>query len=311
MNVPTQFFPSRRAGVILQAGAGLVLLGLGGFFLLQATQEQPDTGFLVNLLLSLILFVPVPLLIYRLYALLGSRYALERDGLRLRWGMRSEDLPLTEVEWIRPASEMVALIPGHARRSARLPLPWLSWPGAILGTRQVEGLGTIEFMASNRDNLLLVATPQRLFAISPADPQQFLRSFNRITELGSLSPMPRHSAYPVFFLARVWANRPARILILTGLGLSLALFVWVALAISTRAAFPLGFAPDGAPFEPSSSERLLLLPVLNALAYLIDLLGGLYFFRRDTQKPVAYLLWAAGIVAPVIMMVGIGKITQA
>jgi len=311
MNAPTHFSPPRRTGVLFQAGAGLALLGLSGACLWRATLAATEPGFLGLLLLVVVFFAPTPLVIYRLYALLNARYSLERDGIRIHWGMRYEDVPLPQVEWIRPASDLAALIPAQGRRRpGRLALPWLSWPGALLGTRQVEGLGTIEFLASSTSGLLLVATTRRIYAISPTNPEAFLRSFSRINELGSLSPLPQRSIYPASILSRIWSDRLAATLLLAGLGLSLALLLWVALIIPTRASFPLGFSPDGTPFEPSASERLLLLPVLNSMAYLVDLVGGMYFFRRKVQQPVAYLLWAAGVLSPVVMLVGLGYIIK-
>ena len=316
MNAPALFSPPRRNGVLFQAGAGLALLALCGACLWQATREPTEPGFLALLLLAVVFFIPTPLVIYRLYALLNARYSLERDGIRIHWGMRYEDVPLPEVEWVRPASDLAALVPDQGKRRpwptprGGVPLPWLSWPGALLGSRQVEGLGTIEFLASTTGELLLVATTRRIYAISPADPAAFLRSFGRINELGSLSPLPQRSIYPASFLSRIWSDRLAAALLLAGLGLSLALLVWVVLTIPARASISLGFSPDGTPFEPSASERLLLLPVLNTLAYLVDLVGGLYFFRRQALLPVAYVLWAAGVLSPLIMMVGVAYIIK-
>lgn len=292
---PTVFLPPRRRGLLLHIGLGLVLAAVSAAAVFLAMRTAVGAYFVLLMLLALLLMGPLALVIYRGYALTQAAYTLERDGLRLRWGLRSEDIPLNAVEWVRPVTEL----------GTALPTPPLSMPGAILGTRRVEGLGPVEFMASEPDDLILLAVPARIFAISPADPRAFSRSFQRAIELGSLSPLAARSARPAAYLQSTWDYRAVRILILTGAALSLALFVVTSLIIPTRAAIPLGFNAAGQPLEPGPSARLLLLPILGALVYLTDLVGGLYFFRKLPARPVAYLLWASGAVTVLLLLVSL------
>jgi membrane protein YdbS with pleckstrin-like domain len=92
--LPTDFPPPRRTGVIVQIVLALVLGAAVGIALWNATLIQAGLYFVFLLLLSLILLFPLGISIYRAYALLQARYSLERDGLRLRWGLRAEDIPL-------------------------------------------------------------------------------------------------------------------------------------------------------------------------------------------------------------------------
>jgi hypothetical protein len=311
VDFPSLFLPPRKAGILFQSASSLMLLGAGGSFFALAVQSRVDIGFLIFLLLSLLLFIPIPLLVYRLYALLGATYRLERDGLHLHWGLRHEDVPLPEIEWVRPAADLAALVPaGAGRRGGTLPLPWLRWPGALLGTRSVEGLGTIEFLAADTHNLLLVAIPHKIYAISPTDPAGFVRSFRRMMELGSLTPIRPQSVYPTVMVSRLWSDRAARTLLIAGLALVLVLLAWVGLLIPTHPLVSLGFSPTGAPLDPSSGERLLLLPVLSAFTYVIDLAAGVFFYRRRSTLLIAYLLWAASVVGGIAMLVGLGFIIQ-
>ena len=305
------FLPPRRGGILFQAAAAAILAAAGGFSFASALQAPADRSFLLFLLLSVVFFAPLPLLLYRLYSLLGASYRLERDGLRLHWGLRYEDLPLPEIEWVRPAADLAALVPAQqGRRAGVLPLPWLRWPGALIGTRSVEGLGVIEFLASDTRGLLLVAVPERIYAISPADPAGFTRAFRRQMELGSLAPIRQRSVYPTVMLSRIWTDPAARILVLAGLGLGLALLAWAGLIIPGRAALSVGFSPSGAPLAPSSSDRLLLLPVLFGFAYGLDLLAGIYCYRRRALQPVAYLLWSSAVLCGVIMLIAVGFILR-
>ena len=41
--------------------------------------------------------------------------------------------------------------------------------------------------------------------------------------------------------------------------------------------------------------RLLLLPAVGVLVFIINLLGGLFFYRKDEQRLVAYLLWTSSV----------------
>jgi hypothetical protein len=310
MNTPTTFYPPRRRGLVLQIGSSLVLLALGGICLLQGLAAELGLVFLVFMALALILFAPVPILIYRIYGLLTSRYTLERDGIRIRWGLRSEDIPLPEIEWIRPAADLPTFyLPVSFTRFKSMPLPWLHWPGSLIGSRQVEALGKVEFIASEESTLLLIATPQRIFAISPLDPQGFVRGFNAINEMGSLAPLEARSLYPTFLMARLYADRIGRYLLLAGLGLGAVLLIWVALTIPAHASLSIGFSPTGTPLDLGPPERLLLLPILYGLSYLSAFLAGAFFYRRPDQKLLAYILWSANILQALLLLGAVATVS--
>jgi hypothetical protein len=197
----------------------------------------------------------------------------------------------------------------------------------VLGTRRLHDGGQIEFMASSSDRLVFIATPRGMYAISPADPANFRRIYQRYAEMGSLTPMPPRSVYPTFLVNRVWNELPARYLLLAGLALSLILLVWVSLMAPGHTQISLGFNPDGTLREPVPAVQLLLLPLLNGFFYLTDLALGFFFYRRgDQQTPtvalpqgrvipagqaLAYLLWSSGAVTPLLFLVALVTILQA
>lgn len=286
------FYPDRRAGFLLHLGLAGLLLAAAAYGLLRASRATLSPGFLLDLLPTLIALVAVPVLIYRFLALRNAVYYLQRDGVYLRWGLRQETIPMNHILWVRPAGEL----------EKPLPLPWLSWPGAVIGQRQVPALGTVEFLATRRKGMILMGTEGKAFAVTPADPEGFLRAFRRVNELGSLTPLASESVYPNLLMAEVWAHQPARRLLLAGLALSLVLLVWVSLVVPARSQIALGFRPDGARRDLVPAVRLLLLPILNAFIFVGDLLLGLLFFRRDEHHPLAYLLWAAGSLSPLLFL---------
>jgi len=291
----TNFGPARRLGLFLHGVLAILQAGGGAVILWQATEQAAGLIFVGLVILSLISLGSLPITIYRLYALLQGGYSMDRDKLRIRWGLRGEDIPLLEIEWVRPAAEL-----GYT-----LPLPFLGIPGAYLGSRMVSDLGMVEFIASSRRKMLLVATPEKVYAISPKDVSGFMRAFQRAAEMGSLEPATSQSIQPLAFFQRIWVSLPARVLILTGLILTLGLFILVGLVIPNLEAVPLGFDANRQPLEAVQPERLLLLPVLGSLAFLMDLSVGLFFFRKPEQRPAAYLLWTGGALTPLLLIIAV------
>jgi hypothetical protein len=138
-----------------------------------------------------------------------------------------------------------------------------------------------------------------------------LRAFRHASELGSLSPTLPQSVQPSLLLGRIWQDRTSRWLILAGLGVVIILLVFVTAFIPTLESINFGFTPSGtATLEPTSPERLLLLPVLNALAWMADLLAGLYYFRHEEKKPMAYLLWGSSVLLGLILTIGVFMIVK-
>jgi hypothetical protein len=288
---PLVFRPPKLNGLIVHVAA-IVIFGAASLWSIwQALHTQIGPLFLLYLLPGLLLAVLVPNLAYRAYALWRAAYFVEREGLRLHWGLRAEDIPMDQVIDVQPAAEV----------EGELPLPWLRIPGSVLGVRKRLDGSAVEFLAADPGRLVLIATPEKIFAISPEDPEKFLNAYRDRTELGSLSPIPAKSVRASFLLARVWATQGARYLLLGGLALSLLLLIWVSLVVPGRQLVPLGFDLEGNPGEPVPAIQLILLPILNGFFFLASFLVGLFFFRRRENEiddgsaaPLAYILWGSG-----------------
>ncbi|MBW6467206.1 MAG: PH domain-containing protein [Brevefilum sp.] len=284
------FYPPRKFGLLFQGGLVLLLLAAGAYFFYRATQDPSGVNFLLDMLIALVLFAPLPLLGYRLYALVNALYILRREGLMIRWGLRREDIPLSSIEWMRPAAEV----------GFRLPLPWLRWPGAILGRRMVSELGPVEFIGSDIKHLILVATPGRVFALSPENAKAFMATYRQVNELGSLVPLTAQSVYPRVFIGRVWEDRLSRIFIIGSFLIGLILLAAVAIAIPS-----LGEIAWVEPGSTAPGERLLLLPILNGLIWLINLGAGTFLYRRGGNLRIAaYLLWGTSALTGMLLLVG-------
>jgi hypothetical protein len=186
-----------------------------------------------------------------------------------------------------------------------LPQPRFSWPGALLGFSSVSELGQIEFIASDAENLTLIATPTQIFAISPANPRAFMQAFQRTSEMGSLTPMAAFSALPAAFLQQVWKDRLARRSILVSLLLTIGLLVAVILIIPTRAQVSIGFEPNGLPLAAMPTAKLLLLPTLSGLTAVVSIMTGLFFFRYEELRMAGYLVLVGAGITPLLLILSL------
>jgi hypothetical protein len=287
--------PPKQLGLLVHIILILVLSGLAAWGIWNLMLAQAGPNFAIFLLDALLSLVPLPLFIYRAYALTRADYILDRDSLELRWGLRDEDIPLTDIEWLRPSSDL----------TTPLRLPWLPIPGAVLGLRRHPDLGVVEFLAADPRNILLVATSKRVYAISPTNAAKFAQTFARTIEMGSLLPAEAKSVYPSFIFSRAWDNTLARFLWLVGLFLNIGLAVWVILTIPTLSQVSLGFAPSGTALSPSPASQLILLPIESALLFLGGLFAGLYFYRWETHRVLAVIIWVSSALTSLLFLLAV------
>jgi len=272
-----------------------ILVIVGGWGFLRLSQTSMGLIFMAYLAVALLTFIPVPILIYRLYSLSRANYHLGRDTLAIRWGLRVEDIPLSDIEWVRAAEDLT-----HPLR-----LPFLALQGAIIGLRRHADLGLVEFIASERKNMLLVATARRVFAISPADARGFVHAFARATELGSLSPSEARSIYPTFVVARAWDSGLARFLWLVAISLNIGLMAWVSIIIPATPEVALGLNAGRGIIETVPSVQLIVLPLASTALTVIGWVAGLSFYRWEKQRPLAFVVWVSGALSSLAFLVAV------
>ncbi|GAB4486876.1 MAG: hypothetical protein OHK0031_11010 [Anaerolineales bacterium] len=275
------FFPPKQRGYLVHL-ALMMALGAVAFFAAWNVYGAPlDLRFSLFIALFLATFLPLPALAYRIYALSRASYGLDRNTLRLTWGLRSEEIPVGDVEWLRPADDL----------SLPLNFPWLRLPGGILGVTRHPDLHQVEFLASRTDHLLLLATARQVFAISPADPAAFAAAFQKTVEMGSLHNAAPRSEYPSFVVGLAWENRLARGLWMAALLINLGLLLWASILLPGLQRLPLGFDALGRPLDLAPAGQLILLPLLSALLALAGWLAGLFFYRSEDLRPLALAVW--------------------
>jgi hypothetical protein len=284
--------PPRVAGfliqlcVILTAGIGIVAM-----VRLAMVASQGVTS-LVYFVIALLLFLPIPLLVYRISALLRAEYTISRDGIQLQWGMRQETLSIDDVDWIKIDRE----------GKTQLNLPRFYWPGSILGVQPDEEFGEIEYLASSPNNLVLIKSRGKCYVISPPDAAQFIAVYQKALELGSLTPLLSRSVSPSFPLAKAWEIRPARYILLVGLFLNVALLVWVSLVVPQHETISLNFESPGLPAQEVPSGQLYLLPFIGLFFYVFDFILGWIYYRREGGRLAAYILWTGSVVTPLLLV---------
>ena len=289
MDQKKEYRPSVRHGVIIHLGILLTILAVSGYLLWLALFQQTQGVFILYLIASVLAFLPLPFFLYRLISLLRAKYTLSRDGLSIQWGLRTEDIPITDIEWMRLPEDL----------AIKLPLPRIIFPGAVLGTLKHRDLGIIEYIASDFRQLVLIATKDRIFAISPRNINAFENDFLRSTEMGSITPIEKQSSQPQFIVASLMSDKAARAFLLSSAFLSLLLLVTASFIIPTRATVLLGLEAIGLNREESSSERLILLPLLSIFFLFVDFGFGSFLYRKKGFRNAAYIVFASALVLPI------------
>jgi len=299
------FYPNKKRGTIFHLLSLAFLLALGVLGMVLATRSPAGLIVILNLVIALLAVIIFLVMLYRFYALWTAAYSLERDGIKLHWGFRSEDIPIDEILWVRTEKDL----------GMRLPLPFLRWPGAIVGIRHWPGFdgsgGAIEFMAERNHPLILIATPKKVFAISPTEEDTFLSSFQHYREMGSLTPLQAKTVQPGFLFPEVWEDATARILIITAIVSVLSLLAWVGIIIPDRSQISLRISPAELPVDYVPAVQLLILPVMNILFFAANFSLGLFFYQRTEIRPLAYLLWSSSIVVSVLFIGAVFFISRA
>lgn len=282
----TEFYPSKRLGLWVS----LILLAVT-LTLLSLLVLNP-AGFGTALALpwkfaAILLLAAFALgLLIRVYKLLTTRYILGRGGLALRWGLRREVIPMPALNWIRPVTDF----------QTKLPLPFGALPGLIFGARKVLGLGVVEYAASDRRALLLVAASGRYFAISPRDQEAFLSLYDRLNELGSLSSYEPRSESLDSLRRKIWQDKTARALLVGGLAAGVLVLGLAFGLAGSRAEI------TWTTLELVPSNHAFLFAFFSLAIWLMNFgIGLFYYLRGGLEKTMIYVLWAGSILISLLL----------
>ncbi len=293
------FHPPRKKGSVFHILIIAASTGFGIWGIWQTANAEVAPQLLIYLTPILLFLLLVPFLIYRFYALHRSQYVLERDGLTLKWGWRTETIPMDQIEWVHRAENL----------DTPIKLPLIRWPGSVVGRRWFTRGPTIEFLAARGDPLVVIAGDEGYYAISPLKTDAFIDTYHHLTELGSLNPLHSQDTRPTFLITQLWKQRLNLIITLAGLGLVLSLYLWTLFVIANRDDISLGFSPQGTPHQPLPSIRLILLPILYTISYIGNLVIGLFLYRRERNRRLAYFLWGSSVIIGLVFHISMYFIT--
>ena len=290
-----KFLPFRKKGIWIYI-LGVVLTLAGFIVSLNALFRVSGGAYVVFLALFLVCLISLPMAGYALYGLLKAVYLVSRDGVLLRWGMREIYLPMTEIEWVRTYESM----------GLEMRLPSLSWSGILRGRSFTRELGSMEFLATEPTQLVLIATAQSVYAVSPADQIGFIRSMQTALESGSISPVAGYAVEPFSFFNRLWEDRTARTLAVAGVVFNIALLAVIQLIIPQEPTISLGFTPGGSVMPALPTTNLRLLSLLSLMFAFLDVVLGINFYRVAQWRHLAYLLWSMMGLLPFLLILAIG-----
>ena len=269
--------PPRKRSLVLNLIVGFIAL-VGGLVLLVLgsgdASRQPN---LLQLALALVLFVVEALFSYQVFLVLTTRFQLTRSALELQWGFRREVLPLEQVEWAHPVLDF----------DSPMPLPGFVLPFQYYGIRRIRGLGTVEFAATDRRNMVLIRAGDRHFVISPEDAYAFASEFEKFSALGPQEVVAPLSQTGRNLIGEILQDSMARKLFTAGI---VGLLTLTAVSIALSATRP---TITWITLELVPSNRLLLLLLVGGLDWLLNtFLGGYFYLRGLLEKRWIFLIWS-------------------
>lgn len=298
--------PGSAIGYLLMAG--FVLLDL---CLLVLLVSEPIRWLSVVWGGVVVLSFPALALIGFWVAALGqaSYQLIDGQWLVIEWGQWREVVAIQEIEQVVAGSRPVTHFRG------------VRWPGYWLGVGQLADWGQPVRLFATRPEprQLLIITQTTIYAISPIDRDLFQRTLEAFvatphpdSPLQEADQPPPTSQQPAFLNWPLWQDRPVQwLLSLTAL-LCFTLFVYVAVNYGRLPAeIPLHFAPAGTIDRVGSPAGLFIPPLVALVGGLVNGLVGLYFYGRESDRPVALLLWAASLVGQLLAWVAVAHLLMA
>jgi hypothetical protein len=297
------FHPPRTLGLALGLSGLLALVALDlGLLAVVRANLLSVAGFLSLFLLAASL-PALAWLAYGSFGLLRSRYAVSRNAVVVVWGDRRIVLPMALLDEVRSGAELD--VPALRPRA-------LTWPGLLVGTNHVQGLGEVEFLAAaGGPGLVLLRHAQNWLAISPENPQAFLAALESCRAEGPAEPVEPVSVLPAVQRWDLFGDRLA--LALIGLGALSVLLLVGYLALVAGQLPPqiaLHFDGRGQPDRFGPPTGLLILPLIAALTWVANTAAGLWLHRRPGERAAAYLLLGATLFVQALVWVAtVGLLT--
>jgi Bacterial PH domain/Domain of unknown function (DUF1648) len=264
---------------------GLILVGVG---MVWAVLHRPVDG--LSFLLVLWVLASLLIIAYLAYRTLGAftlEYWVDRDAVTLVWGPTRQTVPVGQIQRVR--------IGGG---SARMPRgkPW-HWPCSDRRRAACDGLGMLNSYATRPlDQQLILVTDGESYGISPADPNGFLNALQERHALGVARPLQAELRRPPVWTWPLWRDRVSLVLIGAGLLGVLLMFGTLCFRFPALSSdLPLHFDASGIADRIVPKSGLFALPLIGLIAWVFNLVVGIWLYQR-VQQGAAYLLWGGAVV---------------
>jgi hypothetical protein len=291
-----RFRPDRRASLSIHIAVGFTLGAIGVWGMLRLVRAPMNWQSALALLGVAAAAVGLPVILARLVALARASYDIDSQSLTIRWGGDLEVVPLDGILELRAGGGLSPWM----RRQVGARSGWSRAHFTAEDRQPVEAFAT-----SSGANLVLVVTPHGALAISPADLAGFVDAFSRFSAVISAEKVPSVTTRPPTLMRELLSSVFARVVV-ASTSAALLLLAMVLLAVQPVLALehPFTFDAAGLPSGLGSPARLILLPALGALAWVVDLgLGWVAIRRRDFVA--AYMLMGVGLIATAGLWVGV------
>lgn len=272
------FYPVRWRGLLVQSAVLVLTVFLTGGGIWLALRGVNSLTVYGGLGLAMIGLALTLWRLYQLYALLVAAYQVTETAVYLRWGLHEEIIPINDLLWAR---------------SERLAAPALALPGSVVGRRKHPQYGEVEFLAAERRPLVLLASSERLFAISPAQPAVFLNALQQALQLGRRGALAAQSRRPRDWLWRPLQEPLLRFLAVFTLLVLVGLPIWLGQLLRVGASVAAGFDAYGQPLAARPLSGMLWLYAFGLAIALVDGVVGLLLYAEPRWRPWTRLLWLA------------------
>ncbi len=252
---------------------------------------RPQQINLGSFVVGLVVLASLPLLVAIGYYTLNGlslRYHLDRNGVTIRWIGTEQIIPLDAVRQIVPGEQLLSA--GMRRRGVH-------WPGLEWGEGLVPGVGRVRFLATRPlAEQLLLLTPGATFAISPRDPDGFLRGLAARRALGPNRILESETRHASWYDWPLRTDQTAWTLLGAALAINLGLFGYLAARFpGLDLQLPLHFNNLGMADRIGIKVELFTLPIIGLIILGTNLILGLLLYRRE--RAGSYLLWGAAAAA--------------
>ena len=221
-------------------------------------------------------------LLYRLWALHGLDYWIDRDAVRIHWAGNRIDIPLPDIQKI--VDKPTGLVQTHR---------WWVWPVGWVQPLRSESVQVSYATCSPQESLAL-KTPYATFIVSPQNADGFVTALRERQALCPARKLEPAIAEPSY--RQHWLVQDRLPLILMGAGLFfgivlLGLLVWRYPTLPQQ--IPLHFDAEGVPDRIGARRSILFLPAITLLIGFFNAAIGIALYER--HKLAAYMLWGVAL----------------